>query len=334
MNPKIQTNKKIHSLVIPVFNEKPGLPFLFSKLTSLLNSWASRYEFEVILVNDGSRDGSREVLNSLAKQDDRFKVLHFSRNFGHQVAISAGMQWASGQTVTVMDADLQDPPELIEKMLEKWQQGFEVVYAVRRQREGETRFKLWTAKVFYRLIQRITNVEIPVDTGDFRLMDRKVVDAFNSLSERHRFVRGLVSWLGFRQTGILYDRASREHGETHYPFRKMYKFAIDGVTSFSMLPLQVATYVGTGSALVAFLGIVWSVYLKLFTDKTVQGWSSLMVVVLFLGGIQLLALGLIGEYLGRMFDEIKQRPLYLVSETVGFEKENNKKPDEYIQPTL
>ncbi|MBI3543802.1 MAG: glycosyltransferase family 2 protein [Deltaproteobacteria bacterium] len=312
----------IHSLVIPVYNELPGIPALFERVRRLADETERRFgaKLEVVLVDDGSRDGSEAALDALPAKDARFKILHLSRNFGHQVAITAGLEWAAGDTVTVMDADLQDPPETVLELIAKWKEGYEVVYAVRRKREGETAFKLATAKLFYRIIQRITHIDIPLDTGDFRLMDRKAVDAFLQLSERHRFVRGLVSWVGFRQTGVTYDRASRVHGETHYPFKKMLKFALDGITSFSMFPLQIATYVGVLSAVVSFFGICWALYVKFFTDRAVQGWTSLIIVVLFLGGAQLLALGVIGEYLGRTYDETRRRPLYFVGRAIGFER--------------
>lgn len=314
-----------HSIVIPVFNEHDGLPELYERMRSLLDKIMKtgsgvNDDAEVILVNDGSRDGSAEVLDEIAKKDPRFRVLHFSRNFGHQTAITAGLEWASGDTVTVMDADLQDPPEVILEFIQKWREGFEVIYGVRRKREGETAFKLWTAKLFYRIIRKITQFDIPVDTGDFRLMDRRAVDALLKLRERHRFIRGLVSWIGYKQTGVLYDRASRKHGETHYPFKKMLKFALDGVTSFSMFPLQIATYVGVFSSACAFLGILYTLYLRFWTTRTIHGWSSMMIVVLFLGGVQLLAIGVIGEYLGRVFDEVRRRPLYFVSKSVNFDE--------------
>lgn len=308
---------KLHSLVIPVYNEAPGLEALFERVKALLDRISE--PVEVILVNDGSKDGSAQKLDTFHQRDSRFKVLHFSRNFGHQVAITAGIEWAQGDTVTVMDADLQDPPEVILQFIEKWREGYEVIYAVRRKRPGETFFKLATAKLFYRTIRRLTKVDIPVDTGDFRLLDRRVVNAFNGMPERHRYIRGMVSWLGFNQVGVLYDRASRVYGETHYPLKKMIRFAVDGVTSFSTFPLQIATYVGFLSAFFSFIGILTTLYIRFFTDRTIQGWSSLMVVVLFLGGIQLLSMGMIGEYLGRTFDEVRRRPLYLLGKMTGFE---------------
>ncbi|MEW6058422.1 MAG: glycosyltransferase family 2 protein [Bdellovibrionota bacterium] len=308
----------LHSLVIPVFNERDGIAELYERVRALIDRLPDA--FEVILVNDGSRDGSAEVLSELPQRDKRFKVIHLSRNFGHQVAITAGLEWSQGDTVTVMDADLQDPPEVIEGLIAKWKEGFEVVYAVRRSREGETKFKLLTAKLFYRLIRKLTNVDIPLDTGDFRLMDRRAVNALLQLHERHRFIRGMVTWVGFKQVGVPYDRAKRLHGETHYPFHKMFKFALDGVTSFSIFPLQIATYFGVLSAVLAFLGILYSLYLK-FTDQTIHGWTSLMIVVLFLGGAQLLALGILGEYLGRTYDESRRRPLYFVGRAIGFEEQ-------------
>lgn len=308
----------LHSIVIPVFNEEAGLESLFTRMQAVAQMLPDTCE--VVLVNDGSRDRSAAILDTFHQRDARFKVVHFSRNFGHQMAVTAGMDVATGDTVTLMDADLQDPPEVIAEFIAKWREGYEVVFGVRRHREGETPFKLFTAKLFYRIIRSLTNIDIPVDTGDFRLMDRKVVEALKQLPERHRFIRGLVSWVGFRQVGVEYNRAARIHGETHYPFRKMLKFAIDGVTSFSVFPLQMATYFGFFSALLAFFGILTVGYLKFFTDRTIQGWTSLAVMVLFLGGVQLFSIGIIGEYLGRAVDEMRRRPLYLISKTIGFDK--------------
>lgn len=331
------TSLETHSLVIPIFNEEATLPLLFARLEPLVTKFKNQnMVLEVVLVNDGSKDKSREILNQGAVTYPWIKVLHFSRNFGHQVAITAGLEWATGQTVTVMDGDLQDPPELIEDFLRKWREGFEVVFAVREKRQGETWFKLTTAKVFYRLIRKLTHIEIPVDTGDFRLMDRRAVKAFLSLGERHRFVRGMVSWVGFKQTGVFYKRDSRRHGETHYPLNKMFKFALDGITSFSAIPLQLATYLGFISAAVAFLVGLWVLYSHFFTKQTVQGWTSLVMVVLFLGGAQLVALGVMGEYLGRIYDETKGRPLYIVDEVLGFSRgaarDNAERPRQGIHP--
>ncbi len=308
----------LHTIVIPVFNEELGVHALHERVAGVADKLIHLGKFEIIYVNDGSRDRSGELLDAIALRDPRARVLHFSRNFGHQMAITAGLEWASGHTVTVMDADLQDPPELIEAFIGKWCQGYDVVFGTRETRVGETWFKLATAKLFYRLIRRMTNVEIPVDTGDFRLMDRCAVDALASLPERHRFVRGLVSWVGFKQVGVPYARDARRFGDTHYPFRKMLRFALDGLTSFSIIPLQMATWVGFLAALAAFVGIGITIYYKFCSNLTIPGWSSLMLVVLFLGGVQLMALGVIGEYLGRTYDESRRRPLYLLSRVVGF----------------
>jgi glycosyltransferase involved in cell wall biosynthesis len=313
----------MHSIVIPVYNEAEGIPSLLLRLEKLADKIKPE-TVEMIFVNDGSKDQSGDILDAATAQSPLFKVLHFSRNFGHQLAITAGIEMAQGRTVTVIDADLQDPPELIPDLISKWREGFDVVYAVRRTRVGETQFKLWTAKLFYRVLRKLTDVDIPLDTGDFRLMDRKVVDSFLRLRERHRFVRGMVAWLGFRQTGILYDRAEREFCETHYPLKKMIRFAFDGITSFSTVPLRLATYLGILSATVALLMGVWTLYIKLFTGEAIQGWASVMLMVLFLGGMQLLTLGIFGEYLGRVYDEGKARPLFLIARTTGFISEDRK----------
>lgn len=309
---------ELHSIVIPVYNERYGIQVLYERMSAVADQMAP-LRCEIILVNDGSSDGSAEELERICALDSRFKVLHFSRNFGHQIAITAGMEWSSGRTITVMDADLQDPPELIFEMLERWRHGYEVVYAVRRTRHGETAFKRWTAMAFYRLIRRLTNVDIPLDTGDFRLMDRRAVEAVLKMSEKHRFVRGMVSWVGFRQTGVLYDRAERQFGKTHFPFRKMFKFALDGITSFSALPLRLSTYLGLFASAASVLLGVWVILAHYFSNTLVTGWTSTMLTVLFFGGIQLLALGVIGEYLGRIYDEVKNRPLYIVARSSGFD---------------
>ncbi len=271
-----------------------------------------------MLVNDGSWDRSYEIMRDLHEQDPRVHVINFSRNFGHQIAITAGTDYAQGNAVIIIDADLQDPPSVIAEMIEKWREGYEVVYAVRKERKGETKFKLWTASLFYRLINRITGVNIPLDTGDFRLMDRKVVDALRRIREHHRFMRGLSVWVGFKQTGVEYVREERYAGETKYPLSKMLRFALDGITSFSYFPLQLATYFGFIIAGLSILAIILTVILRLSGSQAFFGQATTLVMVLFLGGIQLISLGIIGEYLGRIYEEVKNRPLYIVDEAIGF----------------
>ncbi len=304
------------SLVVPIWNEEEVIPELYRRVVDVMDRTGEIWE--LVTVNDGSRDRSLEVLLELQQQDSRVKVIDFSRNFGHQIAITAGMDFADGDAVIVMDADLQDPPEVILDMVAHWRKGYEVVYAVRAGREGETRFKLWTAKLFYRLIQTIANIDIPLDTGDFRLMDRRAILAMRRLREKHRFMRGLSSWVGFRQIGVEYRRAERFAGETKYPLRKMLSLAMIAITSFSYLPLQLATYMGFLLAALSLIGIVATVILRLSGSLFFQGQATTLVSVLFLGGIQLIFLGIIGEYLGRIYDEVKGRPLYLISHAYGF----------------
>ena len=307
-----------YSVVAPVYNESATLPHFYRRVSAVLEALDAPYE--LILVDDGSRDTSLEIMRSLRADDPRVKILSFSRNFGHQIAISAGIDAAKGDAVVVIDSDLQDPPEVIADLVAAWQRGYEVVYAVRAARKGETRFKLATAKVFYRLLSRIAAVDIPHDTGDFRLMDHRAVMAMRRLSEHHRFMRGLSSWIGFRQTGVPYVRQERFAGSTSYPLRKMLKLAIDAMTSFSYLPLQLASSFGFTIAGLSVLGIILTIILRL-TNRTVAGQATTLVAVLFLGGIQLIFLGVIGEYLGRIYDEVKGRPLYLIREAWGFEEE-------------
>lgn len=292
------------------------IPALYERITAVLDEIGEPWE--LICVNDGSRDRSVDLLLELHQADPRLKLVSFSRNFGHQIAITAGADYARGDAVVVIDADLQDPPELIAQMIQKWREGYEVVYAVRTERVGETRFKLWTASLFYRLLQRITDVDIPLDTGDYRLMDRRVVLAMRQLREKHRFMRGLSSWVGFRQVGIEYKRAERYAGATQYPLRKMLRLAADAITSFSYLPLRLSTYVGFFLAVLSLLGIVVTIILRLSGNEAFAGQATTLVSVLFLGGIQLIFLGVIGEYLGRIYDEVKDRPLYIVSRAYGF----------------
>lgn len=312
------------SVVLPIFNEVQTLPALHARLAGVMCELGESYE--LVFVNDGSRDGSLEFLKKLAVEDSKIKVISLSRNFGHQMAITCGLDHARGAAVIVMDADLQDPPELIPTLIEKWREGYDVVYAVREERQGESLFKRATAALFYRLICRLSRVEIPADTGDFRLLSRRAVEGLRATTERNRFVRGLVGWIGYRQTGVRFVREERAAGETKYPFRKMLKFAIDGITSFSFVPLQMATYFGFLISGASFLYIVYAVLQKLLTDRPVTGWTSLMVAMLFLGGVQLITLGIIGEYIGRIYEEVKQRPLYLVDETFGFESESKEGP--------
>lgn len=310
------------SILAPVFNEEPVLPELYRRVREIMDG--TPYTWELLLVNDGSRDQSAAVIKELHEQDKRVKGISFSRNFGFQVAVSAGLDYARGQAVILADADLQDPPEVFPRMIEKWQEGYDVVYGVRSSREGESWFKILTAKLFYRLIYRITEVEIPLDTGDFRLMDRRVVNAVRRMPERNRFLRGMVPWIGFRQTGIPYERRARYAGESKFSsVRQMLPFAIDAITSFSYLPLQLATYMGFGLAAASLIAIIAVVVLRLFGPSSpLLGQATTLVVVLFLGGVQLISLGIIGEYLGRIYDEVKGRPLYVIDKVWGYNGED------------
>jgi polyisoprenyl-phosphate glycosyltransferase len=306
------------SIVAPIYNEVDNINLLHERVSAVMNGLGEPWE--LVLVNDGSSDGSAEALNALHEQDpEHVCVVHFSRNFGHAIAVTAGMDHATGQAVVLIDADLQDPPEIIPELIAQWRAGYKVVYAVRAEREGESWFKRATASLFYRLLQRITNVGIPLDTGDFRLMDRHVVSAINTMREQHRFVRGMVSWVGFDQTGVTYRRHKRHAGETKYTFAKMMRLAWDGVTSFSYFPLQLATYLGFFVGLLSALAILVVVYLRIFARANtvpLEGQATTLVMVLFLGSVQLLSLGIIGEYLGRIYNEVKGRPLYIVREVL------------------
>lgn len=308
----------IYSVVIPVFNEETVLPELYRRLTQVMDELKESYE--IILVNDGSSDSSLKIMREMHTRDPKIKVVDLSRNFGHQIAITAGTDYASGQAVIIMDADLQDSPEVLRQFIEKWKQGYHIIYGVREKREKETVFKTLTAKLFYRLFNKMTELEIPVDTGDFRLMDRKVVDAFMEIREKNRFVRGLTIWTGFNQTGITYHREQRHSGYTKYPLRKMIKFALDGIFSFSKKPLKIATYFGFTMAALSFTYLAYVLYIKYFTDKAIAGWSSLIFAILLIGSVQLICIGIIGEYIGRISDEVKNRPLYLTKETIGLGK--------------
>jgi len=304
-------DKKL-SVVIPIYNEEPNIELLYQRLRQVLEN--TPYSWELIFVNDGSKDASGSIVKRIREKDRRVKYIEFARNFGHQIAVTAGVNHAFGDMVVIIDADLQDPPELILDMVKKWEEGYEVIYAKRKKRKGETWFKLLTARIFYRLLRRITSFDIPLDTGDFRLMDKKVAENLRNMPERSRFIRGMVAWSGFRTIGIEYEREERHAGETKYPFKKMLRFAIDGITSFSYFPLQLASYLGIFFAVVSFICIVVVLYLHFFTHKTIHGWTSTILAVLFIGGIQLFTLGIIGEYLARIGTDVKQRPVYVIRE--------------------
>jgi polyisoprenyl-phosphate glycosyltransferase len=309
------------SVVIPCMNEEEVLRETHGRLISVLQEVP--VGLEIVYVDDGSTDSTPDALRELQAQDVRIRVIRFSRNFGHQVAITAGLEHASGDAVVIIDADLQDPPEVVLEFLAKWLDGYDVVYGVRTERAGETAFKLWTARFFYRFISRLSDIAIPLDTGDFRLMDRRAVNALLSMPERDRFVRGMVSWLGFSQVGVPYRRAPRAAGSTKFSLFKMLRFALDGIFSFSILPLRLATWTGFAASALAIFGILVILLDKfLAVPGMVKGWTSTVIAVLFIGGVQLISLGIIGEYVGRIYGESKRRPLYIVRERMGFEAQN------------
>ncbi len=310
--------KPVFSVVAPIYNEARSIPEFYERVRKTMD--ATGEPWELVLVNDGSRDESLELMRELNAKDPRVKLIDFARNFGHQIAVTAGMDFASGDAVIIIDSDLQDPPETILKLIEKWKQGYEVVYAVRNKRPGETWFKLLTAKLFYRMIYRITDVNIPLDTGDFRLMDRRVVDAVSSMREHNRFIRGMTSWVGFRQTGVLYDRDVRRFGTTNYPLRKMIKLAWDAITGFSYYPLQTAIYASLVLFVLSVLGIPVVAFLRLATGKLLfEGQATAIVVVLLVGSFQFLFFFVMGQYIARTYDEVRGRPLYIVADTFGFD---------------
>lgn len=305
------------SIVSPVYNEEAVLHALVERITAVFEP--TTHDWELVLVDDGSRDRSAEIIGELHQADPRVRGIILSRNFTFQVAVTAGLEHASGDAVVLIDADLQDPPEVILQMIEKWEQGYDVVYGVRTKRAGETWFKKTTAKLFYRIIDRITGIQIPVDTGDFRLMDRGVVDAVLQMRERNRFLRGMVSWVGYKQTGVEYERHARFAGETKFTVSKMTRFAIDAITGYSYFPLQLATYFGFFVAFISAIAILLVIVARLFfPEQPLLGQATTLVAVLFLGSIQLISLGIIGEYLGRIYDEVRERPLYLVDKKHGY----------------
>lgn len=305
--------KPIYSIIAPIYNETGNIQELYRRLREVLDSTGE--DWELILIDDGSTDDSADLIRQYADQDSRIRPVIFARNFGHQIAVTAGLDFSRGDAVVIIDSDLQDPPEVILDLISKWKEGYQVVYAIRSEREGESWFKLFTASLFYRLISNITDVNIPLDAGDFRLLDRQVVNVLNQMREKHRFLRGMSSWVGFRQTGVPYRRAARQVGETKYPFRKMFRLAINAVTSFSYFPLQLATYIGFIAAGLSILAIPVVIAIRLWgTETPLLGQTTTLIAVLFLGGVQLISLGILGEYIGRLYDEAKGRPLYIVLE--------------------
>jgi dolichol-phosphate mannosyltransferase len=311
-----------YSIVIPVYNEEAVIDQTYRRLKKVMES--TKESYELVFVNDGSCDHTTAIIKDFSDQDDAVKLITFSRNFGHQIAITAGMDYASGAAVVVIDADLQDPPELILEMIAKWKEGFDVVYAKRTKRKGETFFKKQTAHLFYRILKASTDLEIPTDTGDFRLLDRRVCEELKRLPEKNRYVRGLVSWVGFRQTAVEYERDERPAGETKYPLKKMIKLSLDGLTSFSYKPIKIATYTGGILIFWGLISLAGMLLLKLSTAFVIAGWNLVIAMQLVLTGILLTMMGLIGEYIGRIYDEVRNRPLYIVSECYGLKKKERK----------
>jgi polyisoprenyl-phosphate glycosyltransferase len=305
MNPRF-------SIIAPIYNEIDNLDELIKRVSEVMDSTGEKWEF--VLVDDGSTDGSTERIRELTQEHENIVPVIFARNFGHQIAVTAGLDYSKGDAVVIIDADLQDPPEVILELIEKWKEDYQVVYAVRTEREGETWFKKTTASLFYRLIFKITDVDIPLDTGDFRLLDRKIVDVMGTMRERHRFLRGMASWVGFRQIGVPYKRAARFAGETKYPLKKMIKLALTAITSFSYFPLQMATVLGFVCAGISIVAIPIVIILRAISTQFFLGQATTLIAVLFLGGVQLIFLGVLGEYIGRIYDEVKGRPLYIVNE--------------------
>ena len=309
----------IYSIVVPVYNEEEVINESYKRLTAVMESMNEPYE--LIFINDGSRDRTAYIISEIVQADPNVRLLNFTRNFGHMPAITAGMEYAKGDAVIIIDADLQDPPEVLPEMAKLWKEGYEVVYGKRKERQGETVFKKWSAKWFYRFINSMVPIDLPVDTGEFRLMDRKVCDAVNSLREKHRYIRGLVSWVGFKQVAYEYVRVERFAGVTKYPLRKMMSFAMDAITAFSYKPLKLATTLGFIISLCSFIYLVVILWQWVFTDSTIAGWASTVGLISFTQGIVLMILGLMGEYMGRIFEEVKNRPIYIVHEVLGYDEQ-------------
>lgn len=314
-------NDKLISVVVPMYFEEEVARECYKRLKKVMDENSINYEF--IFVNDGSTDKTMDILREIAVKDERAKVLDFSRNFGHQIAVTAGTFYAKGDAVVIIDADLQDPPELICDMIEKWQQGYDVVYAKRKKRNGESWFKLITAKYFYRFLDNMSETTIPKDTGDFRLMDRQVVEAFKAMPEKNRFVRGMVSWVGFKQIPLEYERDERFAGETKYPLKKMIKFAKDGIIGFSSKPLRLMSSLGFVTIILAIAILIYSLIVKLLGHNVTTGWTSIMVAITLFSGVQMLCLGIIGEYIARIYDESKGRPLFIIKDKINIQEDND-----------
>ncbi|HDR7913216.1 TPA: glycosyltransferase family 2 protein [Bacillus wiedmannii] len=320
--------QKLISVVVPMYFEEEVAQECYNRLKSVMLQNDINYEF--VFVNDGSTDRTMEILSEIAANDYRTKIVDFARNFGHQIAVTAGIAAAKGDAIVIIDADLQDPPEVIPELIAKWEEGYEVVYAKRKQRKGETWFKLLTAKYFYKFLNYMSDIDIPKDTGDFRIIDRKVADVFNQMTERNRFIRGMMSWVGFRQTYVEYERDERFAGETKYPLKKMIKFASDGIIAFSTKPLRIVMTLGLLSVLISIIVLLYTITVKIIGTSTQTGWASIMVAITFFSGIQLLGLGIVGQYIARIYDESKNRPIYIVKETINIEQEETTQTKEKV----
>jgi dolichol-phosphate mannosyltransferase len=315
--------KKLISYIFPIFNEEGNLELLYETVSKLLDT-NKQYEYEIVFVNDGSKDSSLSILKKLQRSDPRVVVINFSRNFGHQLAVTAGIDTATGDAIIIMDSDMQDPPRVSFELIQKWEEGYEVVYAQRRSRK-DTLFKRLSANVYYRVLHSLADIEIPRNTGDFRLIDRKVADELKKMPEHNRFLRGMVSWLGFNQTAVQFDRDERHAGETGYPLKKMLKFAMDGIMNFSSTPLKLISRTGYFFAFLSFIGIIYALVMKIwFPQITIEGWTFIVIAMLFIGGTQLVMLGVLGSYLGRTYTEVQGRPLYIISDVYGLKKRNDK----------
>ncbi|HDR7623053.1 TPA: glycosyltransferase family 2 protein [Bacillus mycoides] len=320
--------EKLISVVVPMYFEEEVAQECYNRLKSVMLQNNINYEF--VFVNDGSTDRTMEILSEIAANDYRTKIVNFARNFGHQVAVTAGIAAAKGDAIVIIDADLQDPPEVIPELIAKWEEGYEVVYAKRKQRKGETWFKLLTAKYFYKFLNYMSDIDIPKDTGDFRIIDRKVADVFNQMTERNRFIRGMMSWVGFRQTYVEYERDERFAGETKYPLKKMIKFASDGIIAFSTKPLRIVMSLGLLSVLISIAVLLYTITVKIIGNDTQTGWASIMVAITFFSGIQLLGLGIVGQYIARIYDESKNRPIYIVKETINVAEDETAQKKETV----